>query len=369
MNGMNNWRMIGNAEIITFLKEQIQRGSPRQAYLFTGVEGVGRHTLALRLTQTLNCPNPTAPAEPCGVCQTCIQIERRQYPDLYVVEAEQSSPKGIPDIDSPGDVERAQSAQAEEGSHKIVVDQVRALQHWLSLAPYHGRFRVAILLNFEDATESAANALLKTLEEPPPRAILILTAESEEALLPTIVSRCEVLRLQPAPTSIVNQGLMELYGLTSEEANLLAHLSGGRPGYAIWLHQHPEHQRQRKAMLEEFIQMLYSNRFKRVALALQLCPKKELIRTENLIKRLNLWMSLWRDVLLCMVKVPSEPINMDYLERIEQLAEQLDLTTARQLLTSLERTLQHLESNVNPRLAFESLFLEMPYLTERKQLL
>ncbi len=87
--------------------------------------------------------------------------------------------------------------QAEQAGGTLKVEQVRELQHSLSLAPYEGRYRVALLLRFEEAHPSAANALLKTLEEPSPQVVLVLTAESAESLLPTIVSRCEVLRLRP----------------------------------------------------------------------------------------------------------------------------------------------------------------------------
>lgn len=333
---MGNWRMIGHTEIITLLKEQIRRGTAPQAYLITGVEGVGRHTLALRLSQALNCPQPIAPAEPCSVCQTCMQIEHMQHPDLYVVRAEQ-------------------------GSRQILVDQVRALQHWLSLTPYVGPMRIALLLCFEDANPSAANALLKTLEEPPPRAILILTAESEELLLPTIVSRCEVMRLQPQPIATVSLGLQQLYGIPAEEAELLAHLSGGRPGYALWLHQHPEQQEQRQTRLEEFMRLLYSNRFERFVFAAQISSNKE-----DLTNVLKLWISFWRDVLLSIAKTPSEPINIDFREQIEQLVAQLDLHTAQSFLNALGRTLNNLmTSNINPRLACEVMFLDMPYLPLR----
>jgi len=333
---MDNWRMIGHTDIILLLKEQIRRGTATQAYLITGVEGIGRHTLALRLSQALNCPQPIAPAEPCGACQTCTQIEQLQYPDLYVVQAEQDS-------------------------SQIVVDQVRALQHWLSLAPYMGGYRVGLLLRFEDANLSAANALLKTLEEPPPKAILILTAESEELLLPTIVSRCEVIRLQPQPIATVALGLQQLYGIPAEEAELLAHLSGGRPGYALWLHQHPEHQKQRQTLLEEFMRLLYSNRFERFVFAAQISANKE-----DLTSALKLWISFWRDVLLNIAKMDAAPINIDFREQIQQLADQLDLHTAQRFLNILERTLRYLvESNINARLACEVMFLAMPYLSSR----
>ena len=129
--------------------------------------------------------------------------------------------------------------QAEERGGSLKVDQVRELQYSLALAPYEARYRIALLLRFEEATTSAMNALLKTLEEPAPQVILLLTAESGESLLPTIVSRCEILRLRPLPAAQVMQGLNDRWGIEQEQAQLAAHVSGGRPGYALQLCQEP----------------------------------------------------------------------------------------------------------------------------------
>ena len=111
-----------------------------------------------------------------------------QHPDLFIVERQ-------------------------DGDRDIKVDAVRALQHSLSLAPYEAPHRVAVLRDFENASNSAQNAMLKTLEEPPGRVVLLVTAESAEALLPTITSRCEVVRLRPLALDVVSKGLQEQWGL------------------------------------------------------------------------------------------------------------------------------------------------------------
>ncbi len=132
----------------------------------------GTPTLALRFAQAIDCTQPPAPGVSCGTCRMCTHLERMQQTDMSIV-------------------------QAEEAGSTIKVDQVRDLQHSLSLMPYEASYRTAFLLNFQDATESAQNALLKTLEEAPSRVILFVTADAAENLLPTIVSRCEVMRLRP----------------------------------------------------------------------------------------------------------------------------------------------------------------------------
>src|SRR5512139_4054575 len=112
-----NWSLLGHEWAVDLLSQHVAQGQVRHAYLFTGPQGVGRRTLALRLAQALDCPQPTAPGQPCLKCSTCQRIQKMAYPDLSVVQAEQVG-----------------------GTLKV--EQVRELQHALSLAPYEGRYRV-----------------------------------------------------------------------------------------------------------------------------------------------------------------------------------------------------------------------------------
>jgi DNA polymerase-3 subunit delta' len=151
MQNNSNWGLFGHEWAVDILRSQIRQQQIRHAYLITGPQGVGRRTLALTFAQSLNCPQPTAPGEPCGTCSTCQRIHAMAFPDLTITQAEQAG--GV-----------------------LKVEQVRELQHSLALTPYEGRYRVAIILRMEEAHPSASNALLKTLEEPNPQVVLLLTA-------------------------------------------------------------------------------------------------------------------------------------------------------------------------------------------------
>jgi len=322
--------MIGHEWAVDLLAEHVAQGRERHAYLFTGPQGVGRQTLAIRLAQALNCLQPPAPGQPCRKCSACKRIERLQHPDLVVVQAE-----------------------GEGGTLKV--EQVRDLQHSLSLAPYEARYRVALLLRFEEAHPSAANALLKTLEEPPAQVVLMLTARSVESLLPTIVSRCEVLRLRPLSVDNVAQGLHDLFGLPSEEAEKLAHISDGRPGYAVRLHQHPELLEQRQAWLDELVQLLSANRRERFTFARAVVEEKERLR-----ELLQVWLTFWRDVLLCAGGISGPFTNPVYSSQIELLAADQGLDQAQMIVSSVEHTLELIDLNINSRLAFEVLLMDFP---------
>jgi len=325
-----NWNILGHEWAVDLLGEHIARGQARHAYLITGPRGVGRRTLALKMAQALNCTQPPAPGEPCGACRNCKQIDQMQHPDLAVLQAEQEG--GI-----------------------LKVDQVRELQRSLALHPYEARYRVALLLRFEEAHVSAMNALLKTLEEPAPQVVLLLTAESAERLLPTIVSRCEVLRLRPLPLERTSQGLQSHWGLAAEEARLLAHISSGRPGFALRLHQEPERLAQRQAWLNDQTRLLAAGRVERFAYVEPLSKDREALRDIMLV-----WLSYWRDVILKASGAAAPITNLDHQEEIEQLAVRVGQQVAHQSAAAIERSLERLERNINARLLAEVLMLDLP---------
>lgn len=324
-----SWNLFGHEWAARLLQEHLQHGRFRHAYLFTGPAGVGRRTLALRFAQAVNCPQPPAPGVPCQSCRTCRQIEAMQHPDLAVVQAEQVGAT-------------------------LKVDQVRELLHSLSLAPYAARYRVALLLRFEEAHNAAANALLKTLEEPPDKVILLLTADSPDSLLPTITSRCDVLRLRPASRQALADWLREHKGLEQEEALTLAHLAGGRAGLALRLLADRKSQ---QVHIQRLLELLTANRVQRFAFAEPAARERGAARS-----LLQTWLMFWRDVLLVSTSSRVPLTYLDFETQIVALAGQLPAGAAQRLLQSHERSLDLLDRNINVRLLLESLLLDLPRL-------
>ena len=331
----DNWNMLGHEWAVDMLHQQVAHGEARHAYLFCGPPGLGRRTLALRLAQALNCTKTIAPGIPCGVCRDCKQIEEMRHPDMNVIQA----------VDEDG-------APKENGTLKV--DQVRAVQHSLSLRPYQAKYRVALFLRFQEANDNAANALLKTLEEAPAHAILLLTADTPEQLLPTIISRCEVLRLRALPISAIESDLLDR-GVDEERARLLAHISGGRPGYARRLVDDMTLLEKREERLNDLQTLLPAPRVEKFSYAEKLAKDKEVMR-----QTIVIWLSYWRDVMLRVAGAESPLINVDRNMEIEFLAGRLNLSTARRVVSDLESALEKMDKNVNSRLLAEVLLLDWP---------
>ncbi len=333
------WHLVGQAWAESMLQQHILRGQVRHAYLFTGPSGVGRRSLALSFAQALICIQSSTPGVPCGTCRNCIQVERMQHPDLSVVQAE-----------SVGGV--------------LKVEQVRELQRQLSLAPYEAAYRIALLLRFDEANDSAQNSLLKTLEEPNDKVILLLTAELPENLLPTIVSRCELLHLRPAPLQELTDALVERESLPADQARLIAHIAGGRPGYALHLCHEPNLMERRKLWLDDLLSLLGAKRREKLAYAnAKFYSRDERGEAREVLREaLIWWLTFWRDVLLTSSGVTDALTNLDYADQVQKVSSRVDRSSALKLVKRLEASLGRL-NNANLRLLAEALLLDWPVIS------
>lgn len=333
-----SWNITGHGWAVDLLRRDLSQGRIRHAYLITGPDGIGKQSLALGLAAALLCESPME-GSGCGHCRACMLTGRSVHPDLLKV---------VPEISG----KRIRTG-------KIKIEPVRQLIYDVSLKPIEARRRVACLIDFDAANDQSQNALLKTLEEPPANVVLILTAESADALLPTIRSRCEMLELRPLPVDEVRDALVTRHAIDAERADLLARVSGGRPGTALRLANDPDALADRHSTLAMVRQLLAGNRVARFAAAEKLARDSS---TDEIQATLQLWASFWRDVLLAMTNADLPRTNHDFGADIDAVARVVAPAAGRQTLHALARTADLIGRNVNSRLALEVMLLSWPVL-------
>jgi len=362
------WGIVGHERAIQTLQGGIATGRLAHAYLFVGPPQIGKTTLALALARALNC---LAPDPPCGdhtrdltlgpdpvtgreECIACARIRRGTHPDIWFIAPEEDVA-----CHAPGQVGVVEGRRRIR-QDLISIDDIRAMQRGVALAPLEGRCKVVIIAGAEHMTTEAANALLKTLEEPPDHVILALTTTDTVLLLPTIVSRCQVVPLARLSRSQVEAALRERWGAEPAQAHLLAALSGGRLGWAVTALQDPAILTERQESLKLLAQALGGGPAQRLAMAGELAQGFAQRRAE-VTTMLQVWLGWARDLWLTSLGCPERIVNIDQQTNLKDQAGPVGIEAAHSLIQSLRDTLRQLDQNVNPRLALEVLLLNMPY--------
>lgn len=312
------------------------------AFLFTGIKGVGKQSAAQLFSMVCNCadvasqvstirkPSDQAAVRgeiigPCGQCRPCRKILKSIHPDVILTRP--------------------------TGSF-IKIDQVRDLCRKLALKPYESRFRFAIIAEADSLNPEAGNALLKMLEEPPDRTILILTAEQASDLLPTIGSRCLHIRLNPIPEQDLAVLLKEAHGIENGEATAIARISGGSFSKALSLHKQDWIGR-RDRLIREFESLSSKSTGVAISFAEKLSDKKELLPD-----CLDIFMTWLRDLLVYRY-APNRIIYHDLKNKIQREHSKFNAETLIKWIGAVQEALKRIESNANVRLTLEIMILQM----------
>ncbi len=318
--------LLGQERVISFLRQGLASGQMPHALLFLGPEGVGKESTALALAQALNCQERRPDQDACGRCQSCRLFAAGNHPDFWRIRPE-----------------------GEGVNPQIKIEQIRELRRQTGFAPFAGAWRVVLLKPAAAMNEAAANALLKTLEEPPPHNLLILTASGERDLLPTIVSRCRRLVFQALPPSLVVQQLQARRGLSFEAATLMAAIHGGSLGLALAA-EPASLVAAREQMLSE-LAGLDEPEYSPV-LAWAAAQAKKGAEVERFLLLAQLW---YRDLLvLASQGGVAQLINQDRLADLRQQQGRIGRETILRRLEALQGLQRQLRSNVNVELALNA---------------
>ena len=330
----SGWNIVGHEHAINTLRRMLAAQRVRHAYLFTGPEHIGKALLAQRFAQTLLCtggPDPNiAPQNPCNVCLSCRKVMHGNHPDVHYISRPQ-------------------------GRQFILIDQVRTLQSDSARRTLEGRRNIFIIDGMHEMNLDAANCLLKTLEEPEPDVVLLLTAPDPGQLLPTILSRVQQVPIHLLITSQIQTALEERWQVESDEASLIAALAAGRMGWAARAVEDEHMLEERKAQLETLTALPSLSKVKRFDVAQRLSADSDKLRDI-----LELWLLWWRDMVLAANNSLDLIVNVDMRGQLQKQATKIGSSGAQHMIRAILRTIEAIEQNVNARVALEVLMLDVP---------
>lgn len=324
--------IIGHERPKALLQASILHDRVAHAYLFFGEHGIGKRLAALRFTQALNCDSDTGPEglDACGSCQSCRQIEALTYPDLIVVEPEQ-----------------------ERATPQIKIEQIREVREHIVYRPLIGRRKVCVIDEADRMTLSAANALLKTLEEPPAHSLFLLITSRPSALPVTVRSRCQGLRFAAPARTQVEAALIVKRELPPDDARFLAIVTESRLGDALKSDLDAI-----RAQQEEFRSLTARTTLDSIP---QLLTAAEALSKADRAEEVLEWIARWvRD--LALIRIGADP---DYLlsagspEHLDQAAGGVSLDALLSLLDAIEAFQRGATRNLNHQLAVENILLRL----------
>ncbi len=340
-------QLIGNQRVKEILRRMLEAGRVPGALLFAGESGVGKKLFALELAKALNCREPRG-VEACDKCSSCVRISQSKFPEYA---DDKDNREKLVRSDHP-DV-----ALARPFNRILRIGPMREIEQEANFRPYEGRVRVLIVEEAERLNENASNALLKTLEEPPRTSHLILTTSRPAALLPTIRSRCQMIRFSPLAPDEIERSLLEGGQVSKADARLLARLARGSIGRALAADVE-SYRRQRDAMLDVVNALAVTNDRARLLRASE--EMNDAKHKEEYEPRLDVLATLVRDVwVLSLGAGEQQVVNEDLRPQLSKLGASVDSRRAARWLSQLEQLRGRLDFNVNRKVATDALFLSM----------
>ncbi len=317
--------VIGHKNVISYIENAVRQNKVSHAYILNGARGSGKNMLAMLFAGTLLCENQGA--DPCNECHSCKQVDSKSHPDLITIESLENS---------------------------IGVDVIRTkINNDIMIKPYQGPYKIYIIDGADRMTEQAQNALLKTIEEPPEYAVIMLLTENAEKLLPTITSRCVMLKLRNVKDTLIKRYLMEKMGVPDYKAEMCTAFAQGNIGRAVLLAKNEKYD----AIREEAVNLLKNIREMEFSALLEAVRHIHVYKldVEEYFDIIMIW---YRDVL--MYKATRDVDKIIFKELIPEIRERAMKSSYEGIelvLESLEKSKARLRANVNFALVMELLFL------------
>ncbi len=318
--------VVGHKDILKYISSAVENNRVSHAYILNGERGSGKKMLANLFAMTLLCESGAS--EPCGKCHSCKQAESANHPDIIRV--------------------------THEKPNSISVDDIRTqVNNTVDIKPYQGPYKVYIIPQADLMTLQAQNAILKTIEEPPSYAVFLLLTENAETLLPTINSRCVMLKLRNIKDTLIKKYLMENLEIPDYKAEMCTAFAQGNMGRAIML-ANSDHFNEIREEAVQLLKHIHDMELSEVVAAVKNIAVYKLEVTDYL----DIIMIWYRDVLLYKAtKEIDKVVFKDQLQYIKEQARKSSYEGIELILESLEKAKARLKANVNFDLVMELLFL------------
>jgi len=339
-------QLTGNARVKAVLKRMLVNDRLPGALLFAGEEGVGKKLFALEVARALNCRTPKD-HEACGVCPSCARIATLNYPQRE--DAEEWTHIIWTDHPDVGLVVAPKRVSR--------VEQMRQIEKEANFRPFEGKARVFLIDEADKLNDASANALLKVLEEPPKTSHLILITARPAMLLPTILSRCQMIRFSPLTPDEIESHLTKNNLVDNKTARLRARAAGGSMGRAL-SGDLVTFTSQRKAMLKVLDALVVSNDRPQLLRSAEQLNEAEY--RDEFEQRLDVLETLIRDAWMLSLGVePSQLVNEDLAAELKEIGKNLDSRRAGDWILQIEDLREQLIVNVNRKVTTDALFLVM----------
>jgi DNA polymerase-3 subunit delta' len=333
------WRVIGQEDAVSLLQNSIEKNNLSHAFLISGPNHIGKMTLALDIAQAVNCEKDNPP---CNECSSCIKIINGKHSDIQVISLVLENDE-------------------EEGKSRteISIDDIRQIQHTVSLPPFEGKHKVFIIEGAESMSIEAANCLLKTLEEPATQAVFILLTANISLIPETVASRCQKISLNPVAAEKIEKTLSTGYDIDDEKARLLSRLCHGGFGWALSAAQDEKALEAYFEKRDKVLEITGSGLQERFSYAGTLATQFGKDRTA-VYEILDMWVDIWRDILLLKAELAEEISNIDIEKQLTQWSSAMDMQDIRNSISAIQETKVRLDLNANSKLALEVMMLDIP---------
>lgn len=325
-----NWPLIGNEHIFEFLIKSLEKKKIAGSYIFSGPADLGKAKAAQFFAQSLVC-QAAGKAKPCGQCEACQEAEKGLHSDIYLIE-------------KPVD------------KKNISIEQVRDFIRSLGMSSFLNSYKIGIVKGAESLSLGAVNALLKTLEEPKIKVVIILTAADLDSLPKTIVSRSQILRFHQVPGGVIYDDLIKSRGASRSQAKNFSRLSAGRPALALkFFHDFDffeNYNKQARAFFE-FLSPNINQRLAAIADSLGRAPSGQ-ESAAAAFRLITVWQNLARDFMLLQLGLDDLIQHEAQADDLRMLKNKFSLKALLNLQAVLRQSKDYIGANVNPRLALES---------------